>query len=265
MPLPTAPLLPFAALLTFASPLAIRSDVEEARYLELGAKFPAVVQVGGLGSGTLVAPRFVLTAAHVPEMLQRMRKGKALEVAFGDKKIEVAKVHIPEARKAAPRRHDIALLELAVAAPKSVKPIPLLDTKVRAGTPFVLAGWGILAKGAEGVKMSPALMAAKTRARRAGWNVVSGIDEKEGLIKAVFDAPKDAHDLEASPCVGDSGGPILVARKGEKGKPARWHVAGVLAMIDDTDSDQIVGEYGESFGATPVASYTKWLRTTIDR
>ena len=58
------------ALLTAALPwgenpaIVIRHDRDDAKYRELGWRFPGVVEIGG-AHGTLVAPQWVLTAAHV--------------------------------------------------------------------------------------------------------------------------------------------------------------------------------------------------------
>jgi len=243
--------------------LARRHDVEESRYLELGQQFPAVVQVGGLASGTLIAPEWVLTAAHAPEMLKR-RPEDPLRVRFGDQELDVAEVHLPDLRALEPERHDIALLKLARPAPEGLAPLPLSEADVEPGTEFVFAGWGILARGDQGIALTPETMAAPSRARRAGQNRVERVDLEEAHLIARFDAPDEALELEAGPCLGDSGGPALVRLPGADGEPA-WHVVGVLALIDDGDNDRVVGEYGEEFGMTMVAFYADWIRETIAR
>ena len=45
--------------------IVIRHDREEARYRELAQDTPAVVRFAASGMGTLVAPQWILTAAHV--------------------------------------------------------------------------------------------------------------------------------------------------------------------------------------------------------
>jgi hypothetical protein len=249
-----------ALLAAPAALLARRHDVEEARYLELGESFPAVVQVGGLASGTLIAREWVLTVAHAPEMLKR-RPDAPLKVKIGDEEIEVAEVHVPDLRALEPERHDIALLRLAHPAPVDLVPLPLSDEDVEPGTEFVLAGWGILARGDQGVELTPETMAAPTRARRAGRNLVERIDLEKALLVARFDGPEKGLELEAGACIGDSGGPALVRLPGADGQPT-WHIVGVLAAIDDTDEDRVVGEYGEEFAMTMVAFYAEWIRET---
>ena len=245
--------------------LAISHDTDEARYIELGAELPAVVQVGGMGSGTIIAPEWVLTAAHVPEMLERMRPGAALFVTVGETTIEVSEVHAPPQRAAEPQLHDIALLRLKSPVAAEVEPLALWQDTPRSGQDVVIAGWGVLAVADKGIEMSPAAMAAPTRARRAGRNVIDRYEPDTGLLYGDLDMPGEGVDLEAGPSIGDSGGPALVWVAGQDGSPATWRIAGVLALIDDTDQDRILGEYGEEFGMTSVVGHLDWIESLVAR
>lgn len=120
--------------------LALRHDVEEAKYLEFGKQFPAIAQVGGLGSGTLIAQSWVLTAAHVPEMIQPRLKGAPLTLEIGGEEYEVARVVVMDEREYAPDRYDIALLELTAPVPKEITPLLIWEEDVEPGAEIVLAG-----------------------------------------------------------------------------------------------------------------------------
>lgn len=264
----------FALAGSLASGLALRHDAEEQAFLDLGERHPAVVQVGGLATGTLVAPQWVLTVAHAPEMIARMRPDDPLTVTIDGEETVVEQVVIPEERAQERGLHDIALLKLAEPV-ESVQPVSVSVDEVRVDTEVELVGWGILAVGDEGIEMSPSAMASPTRARRAGRNLIESVDEERGLLVARFDAPggeagegatgrpRRAVALEAAPCVGDSGGPALVPVDVKKNEAPRWKVVGVLAHIEDVDEDGVVGEYGEEFGMTYVALYADWILETI--
>lgn len=249
---------PTLVLVTALFSLAIRHDAEEAQYVEFGEQFPAVVQVGGLASGTVIAPEWVLTVAHAPEMMARMRPDAPLTVTVGSTTIEVAEVHTPEQRADEPKFHDIALLRLASPVPSQIAPLPLMGETLSVNQPVAIAGWGILSVADEGIEPSPAAMAAPTRERRAGWNVIDRFDETTGLLHADLDRPGEGIEMEASPCIGDSGGPALV-----RGPEGTWQIAGVLAMIDDVDEDRVVCEYGDAFGMTSVGRYLDWIEATM--
>jgi hypothetical protein len=246
-----------------AAGLALMHDIEESKYIEFGKTFPAVAQVGGLASGTLIAPDWILTVAHAPEMIQKMKPGKPILVKFGKREYEVARVVIPEARKLAPEQHDIALLQLKEKVSEKITPLALWKEDVEPETPFALAGWGILAMGDEGIRVTREAMSAPTRRRRAGWNVMERLDADKDLLIARFDDPDTALELEAGPCIGDSGGPAMIRVQGEEGAPDTWHVAGVIANVDDADNDGVIGEYGDEFGMTIVASYVDWIEATL--
>ncbi|CAM4134311.1 Trypsin-like serine protease [Stenotrophomonas indicatrix] len=55
--------LPFAA-----GAIVIRDDVDDGRYRIERSDFPALADMPGEGHGVLIAPRWVLTAAHAAPM-----------------------------------------------------------------------------------------------------------------------------------------------------------------------------------------------------
>ena len=113
-----------------ASSLGLRHDLKEAQYIEFGEQFPAVCQVAGLGSGTLIAPQWVLTAAHVPEMVLRMEPDAPLTVKLDGKEYKVAHVVYPDERAGLPSR--------PVRTVRTVKTprLPLLSTHPKRRRPW---------------------------------------------------------------------------------------------------------------------------------
>lgn len=248
--------------------LAIRHDVPEDEYVRFGASFEAVGFVSGIASGTLIAPDWVLTAAHVVEMFQKLNPGKSLQVVFGETAHAVREVFVPEERVAEENRHDIALLLLEDPV-ADVTPLELYTGTEEEGANVVLAGYGILARGDIGVELSPQLMMSPTRRLRAGRNRIERVDEPTRRLTARFDDGEQADALEASPCVGDSGGPALIEASTGKEVPevqeVQWLVAGVIAAVEDVDEDRRLGEYGEEFDLTRVSAYQDWIYETMEQ
>ncbi len=60
--------LALAALPFTAGAVVIRDDVDDARYQIDASVFPALADMPGEGHGVLIAPRWVLTAAHAAPM-----------------------------------------------------------------------------------------------------------------------------------------------------------------------------------------------------
>lgn len=70
--------------------IVIRHDRADSLYRSLGERFPMVGRIGRRGDGTLIAPRWVLTAAHVA--LGADRAG--VTVRFGGRAYHIAQVVI---------------------------------------------------------------------------------------------------------------------------------------------------------------------------
>src|SRR5687768_7017976 len=101
--------LPITAALLFPPDIIRRHDVPDERYLALGSRFPTVVPLGQVGDATLIAPDWLLTAAHVAGTLER-RPGATVRV--GGAEIAVAfVVRHPAWRDLG--EHDVALIKLA--------------------------------------------------------------------------------------------------------------------------------------------------------
>lgn len=148
-------LLALAALPCAAGAVVIRHDVDDARYRIEAAAFPALADMPGEGHGVLIAPRWVLTAAHAAPM-----EGMGATVAINGARYGVERVFLhpgfkrmPEAlgkeamaTGSASKIHaflatsdDIALVRLATPV-NDVQPVALYRGTGEAGQVAVLIG-----------------------------------------------------------------------------------------------------------------------------
>jgi len=139
-------------------------------------------------SGTVIAPHFVLTAAHclVPEIAHGAHVAFGSSVGAPTAWVAVAASRGHPAFDAASFAHDAALLVLATAAP--VPPMTLATTAPGIGMMVQVAGWG-----------ETGIDAGDSGTKRSGTALMTGLD---ALTLQVAPDP-------AQPCIGDSGGPAL--------------------------------------------------------
>ena len=232
----------------------------------LGAAAPAGAVVGGkdtqreyphmasverdggfICGGSLVAPGFVLTAAHcvadAPTAKYRVGLG-SVSLSAPTERLDVAAVTVHESYgKPQAASNDVALLRLA--APSKQTPIELLPvTEMRRwapGRPVTVTGWGArVTFDLLGVSASDRLQAVTTTRRSdasCAASVGGDFDAQSELCAGEVTGFKDS-------CQGDSGGPLIV--DGPGGAPALIGVVsfgfgcgvptqfGVYARVADT-------------------------------
>ncbi|MEM7048661.1 MAG: trypsin-like serine protease [Acidobacteriota bacterium] len=247
-------LFPRVALALFVSSLAapdvvsaiiIRHDREDARYLELAKTYSQVVRMQAPGEipdgvGTLVAPQWVVTAAHIATLLE---PGHIVKVAGRD--FEIAAIFIHPSWNDGP--HDIALVRLESEVPES-HPALLYRKRDEIGQLITVVGDGDKGDGRTGPVGNDGRMRAAT----------NRIDEASDFwLKFVFrDGPR-ATDLEGISGPGDSGGPAFVEHRGD------LYVVGVGSGQSTRATQGREGLYGVTEYYTRVSSYLKWLDDTM--
>lgn len=246
-----------------ASAVVIRDDVDDLQYRLATAAFPALVDIPGEGHGVLIAPQWVLTAAHAVTWQAEVR---IVTVGGTPRAVERVVLH-PGYRKlpqplidAAVRSGDGAAVLAHVAASDDVALLRLaqpVDDVVPVGlhrAPTVGEVMRIIGKGATGTGAHGHSPHGPNRTDlRHAFNAISSIEGR--WLGYVFDAPATALPLEGVAGNGDSGGPLLVA-VGDG-----WQLAGITSWkrVDGHVAAACPGRYGQWNYAVNVAHYADWI------
>jgi hypothetical protein len=233
-------LIAAVASLSFGSwPIIRRADRPDAAYVEAGARYRAVIPLGRAGDATLIAPQWLLTAAHVAAAV----RGRAsIDIAGQRYAIDRVVIH-PDWREL--DRHDLGLI--ALTRPVSgVQPLGVLRSRGERGLVATIVGHGGAGRGDSRERTEDG------RARAATSRVDS---VSAAWLYFSFDAPPRGTDLEGAPGPGDSGGPAIVILGG------RPFVAGVSSA--GSDGRDGPGTYGAVDAFTRVSSYTAWIDSVM--
>jgi len=252
------------AISPFAQAVVIRHDVPDLKYRIQEAQAPAIANLPHEGHGVLIAPRWILTAAHAAiwhPVTQVMLNGKCRKVARlvvheGYRKLPdtltKAGADVAPAIAFLAAIDDLALIELAEPV-SDVQPVALYLGQDEAGKPMQLIGMGATGNGEHG---QPPHASHRTALRRA-FNVVSTADVR--WLGYVFDSGPGAHPLEGMSGNGDSGGPVLVEENGQ------WKLAGLTSWTHATGKigEWKPGTYGSRAFAVRVSRYLDWIGRVI--
>ena len=242
------PLLVCAALAAPAAhAILIRADRTDEEYLELATRYTSSISLDAPdGEGVLIAPRWVLTAAHMAQAIKDLKGPHKLR--FDERSYEIEAIHIhPDWKKGGPS--DIALLQLAKPV-ANVKPTPVYRASDEGGKAVVIVGHGYTGK--IGEKPSRENWDHK---KRAAINTVDRVTPR--ILGLRIKPADDASDLQGAAAPGDSGGPAYIQT--DEG----LFVAGIGYATDDANADGIVGSVGDWELYARVSAFYSWIEATM--
>lgn len=260
-------LLVLLAISTTAGAVVIRSDVDDAKYRVDASACPALADMPGEGHGALIAPQWVVTAAHTAPM-----EGMDAEVVINGRAHKVERVFLHPGYKRMPdvlgkvalatgdpsRIHaflagsdDIALIKLASPV-DDVAPLPLYRGSEEVTKIAMLIGKGATGNGVGGQVPGGS---HRTALRRA-FNAITGANDRYLWYR--FDPPPQALPLEGVLGSGDSGGPLLVEDSGIT------QLVGLGSWITGTPDHALeAGFYGQVVRNVRISRYVEWIESVM--
>lgn len=249
-----------------ASAIVIRDDVDDSEYRIPASEFPALVDMPGEGHGVLIAPQWVITAAHAITWQSEIK-----QVAINGIPRDVERLVIHPGYKKPPQElldqalatwdwtlfrvllsssDDIALLKLAQPA-TDVSPVAINESDNEFSQIIKIIGKGATGNGVTGYEFSSS---HRTELRRA-YNKVTSAHGR--WLCYMFDKPSDAQPLEGGSGSGDSGGPILIQAEKD------WLLAGLASWADPQSANRTPGRYGQISCNVRLSHYKDWIESVI--
>ena len=231
----------------------ILDGVADSHYTSYATHFPSVGRLGN-GSGVLIAPNLVLTAAHVPD-------SSMASFQIGLQTRSVTQIFRHPQYTDINLGYDIAVLRLADPM-QGIQPVKIYTGSNELGATASIAGYGSTGVGSSNNPQNAGTL-------RAGTNIVDFIysfagGAQDAALVTDFDAPTSLHpdgsrntlgsprptSLEYHLAGGDSGGGTFLFENGE------WFVAGINSGVDSQRGWQGSGA-NELFGYGAVSVMTR--------
>ncbi|GCE14499.1 S1 family peptidase [Tengunoibacter tsumagoiensis] len=233
--------------------MIIRHDRSERDSLVDETQWPAITSFfRGHGGATLIAPKWLLTAAHVVQVIPPDRP---ISIGLAGKRYPIARIIIhpdydPEWLSGdEDDEHnivDLALVELETAV-ENIAPFGLYEDSDEQGQEVLLLGSGESGNGLRGARSTD-------RSLRKATNI---IDEADAYwLKFRFDEPPDGTFLEGVAGRGDSGGPAFIKKQGH------FLLAGISSW--QKTGHRPIGLYGCVEHYTRISRFITWIQSTCN-
>jgi hypothetical protein len=256
------------AVSSTASAIVIRHDVDDSKYRIPASEFPALVDMPGEGHGVLIAPRWVITAAHTIPGYSELK-----QVVINGVSRDVERVVMHSGHRTLPQElidqamasgeavlivvflassDDIALVKLTQPV-TDVAPVAIYKDSDEPGQIVKIVGKGATSTGATGHDPRGP---NRTELRRA-FNKITSAHHR--WFCYVFDEPPSALPLEGMLVNGDSGGPALIQVK------EQWLLAGLASwkVVQGNVMTARPGLYGQIACNVRLSHYIEWIESVI--
>lgn len=259
-------LLALLAVSSTTSAIVIRHDLDDAQYRVPASEFPALVDMPGEGHGVLIAPQWVVTAAHavtwqpeiktvvlngIPRDVERLvvhpgykkPSHELIQQALGTGDATLVMVLLASS-------DDIALLRLKLPV-TDVSPVVINKGGDELGQVVRIIGKGATGTGATGYD---AHASHRTELRRA-FNRITSADGR--WMCMVFDNAPSGLALEGITGNGDSGGPALIQVQDQ------WLLAGLTSwsVVQGHAATARSGLYGQTSCSVRISHYVDWIES----
>jgi len=261
-------LLALFAVSSTASAIVIRHDLDGSKYLVPTSEFPALVDMPGEGHGVLIAPQWIVTAAHAVTWQTEIKEVLINGVSRDVEHLVIHPGYIKPPQELIDQvlttgdatllrvllasSDDIALLKLTQPV-TDVSPVALYEDDDELSQIAKIVGKGATGTGATGYGAHDS---HRTELRRAFNKITSAHDR---WFCYVFDDAPSALPLEGMTGNGDSGGPALIQVKDQ------WLLAGLPSWATAQGDVRTLrlGLYGQSSCNVRISHYIDWIESNM--